>query len=37
MSPEIAVAAEWNKAFTSAYVKLKLTLIAEDEAHCIAK
>ena len=35
MSPEIAVAAEWRKVFTNAYVKLKLTLIAVDEAHCI--
>ena len=34
MSPETAVAAEWRKVFTTAYVKLKLTLIAVDEAHC---
>ena len=37
MSPETAVAAEWRKVFTNAYVKLKLTLIAVDEAHCITE
>ena len=35
MLPETAVAAEWRKVFTNAYVKLKLTLIAVDKAHCI--
>ena len=35
MLPETAVAAEWRKVFTNTYVKLKLTLIAVDEAHCI--
>ena len=37
MSPETAVAAEWRRVFTNAYVKLKLALIAIDEAHCITE
>ena len=37
MSPETAVAAEWRRVFTNAYVKLKLALIAVDEAHCITE
>ena len=37
MSPETAVAAEWRRVFTNAYVKLKLALIAVDKAHCITE
>lgn len=37
MPPETAIAAEWRRVFTNAYIKLKLALVAVDEAHCITE